>query len=147
MQGRISCSTRVAAPPERCFEAFGSAAGWDAWFTTGMSLVPEAGGAMVFRWRDFGAERYSGEEPGRVLRYEPPGLLEFDWQLDRVGTRVTLRFEAVSDDLGEGTLISLEDVGYDRDPDGEQRMVYCATGWGEALTLAKAWIEHGIRLG
>jgi hypothetical protein len=50
-------------------------------------------------------------------------------------------FEAVE----EGTVIRLREFGYYDTPSGRAALIECAAGWGEALTLLKYWVDHGIR--
>ena len=54
---------------------------------------------------------------------------------------VAIDFEPVP----EGTLIRLRESGYQATPSGLRAMLNCSAGWGEALTLWKFFIEHGLR--
>ena len=51
-----------------------------------------------------------------------------------------MAFEAVED----GTIVRLREYGYEDTPSGHQGILECAAGWGEALTLFKFYVEHGI---
>jgi len=44
-----------------------------------------------------------------------------------------------------GTIIRLRESGFHDTPDGLRAMLDCSAGWGEALTLWKYYVEHGIR--
>ena len=39
----------------------------------------------------------------------------------------------------------LREHGYPDTPEGMAGLMSCATGWGEALTLLKFYVEHGLR--
>ena len=43
-----------------------------------------------------------------------------------------------------GTVVKLKEYGYEDTEEGHRRCLECATGWGEALTLLKFYVEHGI---
>ena len=45
-----------------------------------------------------------------------------------------------------GTIVRLREAGYYNTPSGIRSMVECAAGWGEALTLLKFYVEHGISI-
>ncbi|MBD8524315.1 SRPBCC family protein [Pseudomarimonas arenosa] len=137
----IEHATLVRAPRAACFALFGSAAGWDRWFTQGMQMDPRPGGAMRFRWAGFGADRIHAEEDGLIEVIEPPARLVFRWQMQRLegGTRVSLSFS----DAPQGTRISVCDQGYPDHDRGRRCWMDCATGWGEALTLARFCAESG----
>jgi hypothetical protein len=52
----------------------------------------------------------------------------------------------ISFDLEEkfgGTVVTLKEVGYPNTPEGRSAMLECASGWGEALTLLKFYLEFG----
>ena len=50
------------------------------------------------------------------------------------------KFEAVEN----GAIIRLREYGYEDTPSGRRGILECAAGWGEALTLLKFYVEHGI---
>ena len=43
-----------------------------------------------------------------------------------------------------GTTVRLTESGYPNSSEGRDAMLECASGWGEALTLLKFYIEHGV---
>lgn len=49
------------------------------------------------------------------------------------------------EDADEGTVIRLREHGYPDTPEGISGLMDCATGLGEALTLLKFYVEHGVR--
>jgi hypothetical protein len=43
-----------------------------------------------------------------------------------------------------GTIIRLHEYGYADTASGRTALISCAAGWGEALTLLKIYMEHGL---
>ena len=121
------------------FEALATAPGFDRWFTRGTYLDEHTGGSLVFKWEDWGADRISSRATGRVVTYQRSLRFVFDWER-RTETRVALEFS----DTPDGTLVKVSEFGYPDEPSGWENCLDCATGWGEALTLAKFYLEHGI---
>jgi hypothetical protein len=77
------------------------------------------------------------------LKAEPNRQFVFEWSPGTKRTTVSLTLEA----QGAGTRLTLEDRGYPRTPEGLSTLLTCATGWGEALTLLKFYLEHGATYG
>ncbi len=132
----------IRAPAERVYDALTTAEGMDGWFTTGASIDARAGGAIVFRWREWGPDRYTGEDGGRVIEATRPSRFVFEWRPDRGGPPTTVDVSIEQRD--DGTVVRLREHGYQNTPDGRERLLDCAAGWGEALTLLKFYAEHGI---
>ncbi len=139
----IRYSTLVRASPERVYDGIGTAAGLNGWFTTGATVDARPGGEIRFRWRDFGPSRLSCEDGGPVLEAQRPERFVFQWRPDNASyaTTVEIDFQPVA----EGTIIRLREHGYQDTPEGRRKIIECASGWGEALTLWKFYLEHGIR--
>jgi uncharacterized protein YndB with AHSA1/START domain len=135
----IKQHTYIAAAAEKVFDVITSAAGWDASFTTGMTLDLKPGGDCTFRWENWGPDFYTLAAPGKVVAVERPGKFAFQWGSDPVRT-ITFNLSA---EMG-GTVIRLTEDGYLDTPEGRSSILECASGWGEALTLLKFYIEHGI---
>ncbi|HWG84417.1 MAG TPA: SRPBCC domain-containing protein [Deinococcales bacterium] len=133
----------VRASPERVYQALATAEGLDGWFTSGAAVDARAGGSITFRWRDWGPDRINGEDGGPVLEAEPGRRFVFQWCPDKNGepTTVEVDFQPVP----EGTIVRLREHGYAETESGRRRALECAAGWGEALTLLKFYVEHGIR--
>jgi uncharacterized protein YndB with AHSA1/START domain len=138
IQEPISQRTFIKATPEKVYDTITSAAGWDAFFTTGMELNPKPGGRIVFRWKDWGPDFYTLDAPGKVIEAERPGRFVFQW--GRHPTKITME---LTPQYG-GTIVHLTEQGYRNTPEGRRGMLECACGWGEALTLLKFYIEHGV---
>jgi uncharacterized protein YndB with AHSA1/START domain len=137
---QIKQRTFIAASPEKVYATITSAREWDSFFTTGMRLDPRPGGQCVFAWKNWGPDSYTLEAPGEVLKAEPPRIFTFKWGTADRATKVN--FELTEKD--NGTVVTLTEDGYRDDPDGRAMIMECASGWGEALTLLKFYIEHGI---
>lgn len=134
----IKQRTYVNTSPEKVYDTITSGKGWDAFFTTDMELDPRPDGRIVFRWKNWGPDRYSFDAPGKVLEATRPTKFVFQW-----GSKpTTITFELSPQ--GDGTLIHLTEVGYANTPEGRRNMLECAAGWGEALTLLKFYLEHDI---
>lgn len=142
IDSEISYSVLVRAPPEQVYDAIASAEGLDGWFTSGAEVDARPGGRILFRWKDWGPERITGEDGGPVLEAKRPNRFVFQWQPDSsYFTTVEISLEPTD----KGTIIRLREYGYHNTPSGLKAMLNCASGWGEALALCKFYVEHGLR--
>ena len=137
----IAYSTYIAVPPARVYETLSTGAGWDAWFTQGTEVDPRPGGHICLRWVNFAAGHWTLEDGGQVLEAEPDRKLSFRWTPIPSSTTVTFTLEP----LGPGTLVKLVETGYG--PEDLEALTTCSLGWGEALTLLKFYLEHGVTYG
>jgi uncharacterized protein YndB with AHSA1/START domain/ribosomal protein S18 acetylase RimI-like enzyme len=135
--------TYIHAPPGAVYETLTTASGWDAWFTQGAEVDARPGGWIHFRWVDYGADRVSTEDGGPVLETIPGERLVFQWSPGETVTTVAFELEA----RGPGTLVTLTEQGHLASERNLAALLGCAVGWGEALTLLKMYLEHGIRYG
>jgi uncharacterized protein YndB with AHSA1/START domain len=127
----------IRAPREKVYDAFATAEGLDGWFTRGARVDARPGGAMLFRWVDWGPEKTINEEaPGRVLEAKRPERFVFQW--GKPGEETTV--EIILEEREGGTLLRLREFGFRRIED----VVGNASGWGQALTLVKFWLERSI---
>jgi uncharacterized protein YndB with AHSA1/START domain len=127
----------IRAPREKVYDAFATAEGLDGWFTRGARVDARPGGAMLFRWVDWGPEKKINEEaPGRVLEAKRPERFVFQW--GKPGEETTV--EIILEERQGGTLLRLREFGFRRIED----VVGNASGWGQALTLVKFWLERSI---
>jgi uncharacterized protein YndB with AHSA1/START domain len=133
----------VRATPERVYDALATAEGLDAWFTEGTTLDARPGGAIHFRWQDWGPDRVSAEDGGPVLEARRPERFVFQWHPDGKAYATTVKVDL--EPTAEGTVVRLVEHGYRDTPSGRKAILDCAAGWGEALTLLKFYVEHGIR--
>jgi len=138
----VNFKTLIRVAPERVFAALTTSAGLDEWFTTGAEIDLRPGGAIQFRWQDWGLEHYTGEIPGRVLEVQPPTRFVFQWRADSgtYDTTVEITFTQV----GEGTLVHLLENGYEDTPAGMQDLLNRVSGWAQVFTLLKFYLEHGV---
>jgi uncharacterized protein YndB with AHSA1/START domain len=121
MTSRVLVALRIAAPPDRVFEAFTAEIGqwWrpDGLFRSSrrpaghMAMEPGVGGRVTETHDD-------GEvvEIGRIRVWEPPDRLVFTWRPTSFGpgqeTEVRVGFEPVA----EGSRVVVEHLGWDAIP-------------------------------
>lgn len=129
----------IKAARERVYDAFATAQGLDGWFTRGAKVDARPGGAMLFKWVDWGAEGDINEEaPGKVVEARRPERFVYEWGRPGQETTVEILFE----ERPGGTLVKLREFGFRE----MSNLVGNASGWGEALTLVKFYMEHGIAI-
>ena len=138
----IDFETFINREVDTVFNALTSSYTWDNWFTTGMVLEPVEGGVIHFKWENWGPHKYFGEDTGKILKLEKNKVFEFQWHGNSniPDTIVTMTLSK----MDEGTHLHLIETGYLDNPIGRGWMLSCASGWGEALTLLKMYLEHGI---
>lgn len=136
----IKQRTFIAAPREKVYDTITNAQSWDEFFTTGMELDPQPGGICSFSWKDWGPDKYTLKVPGKVIEVRRPELFVFSWGSDEKQTTIRIELNSVE----TGTVLTLTESGYKDTPHGRSMIVECASGWGEAITLLKFYIEHGI---
>jgi uncharacterized protein YndB with AHSA1/START domain len=139
----IHYRTYIDASPEMVYGALTSAEAWNAWFTQGMEIDARPGGSILFRWQDFEVEHYTGESGGPVLEAECPRRFVFQWTPGDSTTTI----EFTLDPLGPGTVVMVRESGHTTSRADLEALVECAAGWGEALTLLKMYLEHGLTYG
>jgi len=139
----IRYATFVRATPDRVYDAIATAQGLDGWFTVGATVDARPGGEIRFRWKEFGPDKVTGEDGGPILEAKRPERFVFQWHPDNASyaTTVELNIEPTEG----GTIIRLREFGYHDTASGLRAMLNCSAGWGEALTLWKYYVEHGIR--
>ena len=138
----IRQNTFVHAEPEKVYDALTTGEGLDAWFTVGSEVDARPGGSIKFSWKDWGPDKYTMVSRGPVLEAKRPERFVFQWYSDdpTYATTIEIKFEAVE----EGTVVRLREYGYHDTPSGRAALLECAAGWGEAITLMKFYVEHGI---
>jgi uncharacterized protein YndB with AHSA1/START domain len=142
MTREVRFDTIVRAERDKVYDAIATSEGLDGWFTSGTELDPQPGGTLVLRWEDWGVEKFTGEMSGSVVEARRPDRFAFRWPVDSGSymTTVTIDIEAHED----GCVVRLVEGIYDDDDVGTQDMLNRATGWAQALTLMKFWVEHGV---
>ena len=140
----ISYKTYVHRPIEDVFAALSTAAGWNNWFTARCRLQLWPGGAFEPEWAGFGPDLIDCKEIGRVLEVAPPRRLVLQWT--PAGPRVPTTIEFNLLEKFGGTVVAVTDSGYPvQSLQSQLVFTECACGWGEALTLLKFFLEHGVR--
>ena len=132
--------TLIKAPREKVYDAMTTAEGLDGWFTKGSTVDRKPGGKIIFRWKDWGPEKQNSEAEAPIVEVKVPERFVFKWWEDHY-TTIEMDFEETK----EGTIVTVKEYGYQYNEEGHRRCLECATGWGEALTLLKFYVEHGIR--
>ncbi|MFW9843062.1 MAG: SRPBCC domain-containing protein [Candidatus Thorarchaeota archaeon] len=142
IDAEIRQTTLVRAAPEKVYDGIASATGLNAWFTHNSEIDPRPGGDIVFRWKDWGPDKYTLDSHGKVLEAKRPEKFVFQWYADKPEYATTI--EMIFEQVEEGTVIRLREYGHQNTPSGIAAMLECAAGWGEALTLLKFYVEHNI---
>lgn len=143
IDAEIRQTTLVRADPEKVYDGIASAEGLNAWFTYDSELDARPGGDIVFRWKDWGPDKYTLNSHGKVLEAKKPEKFVFQWYADNPEYATTI--EMIFEKVVEGTVIRLREYGYHDTPSGIKAMLECAAGWGEALTLLKYYVEHNLK--
>jgi uncharacterized protein YndB with AHSA1/START domain len=133
----------VRADAQRVYDALTTAEGLDGWFTSGAEVDPRPGGTICFRWVDWGPDNVTAEDSGPVLEARRPERFVFQWSPDDSSYTTTVRVDFESVD--GGAIVRLHESGFRNTPSGKKACLDCASGWGEALTLLKFYVEHGLR--
>jgi uncharacterized protein YndB with AHSA1/START domain len=141
----IKYSTFINAPVEKVYKTLTTADGWNAWFTKATTIDLRVGGAIEFVWRDWAVDHVDFEDGGEILEVEQSRKFSFTWHRAYSPTTVTFSLRK----LGDGTVVDLTDSGYKFEDLSNEfcGFAVCCSGWGEALTLLKVYIEHGITYG
>jgi len=139
----IRWSTLVRADPGRVYDALTTAGGLDNWFTHGASVDARPGGEIHFRWVNWGPDRTTAEDGGPVLEARRPERFVFHWSPDNPSYATTVEIDIYP--IEGATRVDLHESGYQDTPSGRAALANCASGWGEALTLMKFYLEHGVR--
>jgi uncharacterized protein YndB with AHSA1/START domain len=140
---KVDFNILVRAAPERVFDALATANGLNEWFTQASELDPRPGGQIVFHWKEYGLNRYTGEYPGKVLEWVRPERYVYQWEADSRGYFTTVQIDFTR--TGEGTLLHLVETGYKDTPAGMQDLLNRVSGWASVLTEMKYYLEHGVR--
>jgi len=138
----IKQRTFIAVPPEKVYDTITSGDGWNAFFTHATEIDPKPGGSMVFRWEDWGPDFYTSESECKVVTTDRPKKFAFQWGFKREDDPTTVTFDLEAKD--GGTVVTLTESGYLNTSEARRSILSCASGWAEAVTLLKFYLEHGI---
>ena len=140
----IEHSVLVRAPVDKVYRALSTAEGLNAWWTQGTSMERRVGGRILFVWRDWGPDKISVEGGARIMQLRENEV--FAWRWDDAEGYPSRTSELEVEPRDHGTIVRVVDTPTDPDaPHGEVIPLAVAAGWGEALTLLKMYVEHGVR--
>ncbi len=132
----------IAASADKIYNTITSSDGWNAFFTHSTEVDPKPGGRIVFRWKDWGPNFYSTDAEGIVIKAEKPNLFSFQWY--PIGKENPTTIEFILTEKYGGTVIELTEDGYTDSDKSRAMILECASGWSEALTLLKFYLEYGV---
>lgn len=143
----IATKTYIAVPPEKVWTCLTTAEGWRSWFVAECELDLRVGGRIRLVWKNWGVDHIDHPDGGAIKEVVPQKRFSFEWHEDEAlagGKPTTVTFELVPH--SGGTIVKLTDTGY---PASELSKFCgyadCCLGWGEAMTLLKFYLEHGVR--
>ncbi|MEH7380205.1 SRPBCC domain-containing protein [Bacillus sp. JJ1533] len=138
----INHKTYIKVPLEEVYKTLSTSQGWNAWFTdkTSLEIYPDGTGEIKLICTDFGSENIDIEDGGKIVQAIPNKRFVFRWLPGEQNSTVTFTLEPYKD----GTLVVLNETGYTDSEKDIKACIGCAVGWGEALTLLKIYLEHGI---
>lgn len=136
---QVRQATFINVSPDKVYDTITTGKGWDAFFTNGTEVDARPGGKITFCWKDWGPDFYTTSAGGPVLEAEKPRCFVFQWGKEYL---TTITFD-LKEEYG-GTTVRLTEGGYPDTPKARSMMLECASGWGEALTLLKFYLEFGI---
>src|SRR6266581_1297954 len=141
----INHAVLVHANRGKVYDVLTTAEGLNSWFTTGASVDAEPQGTILFRWQDWGPDHISTEDSGTVLEAQRPERFMFRWDSDDPYRAITVEFIFELTNGGDDTIVRLKEYGYHNTPASLKALAEHAASWGEALTLLKFYVEHGLR--
>ncbi len=139
----IRHSVFIRAPREKVWAAFTTPRALDAWWgTRGSEIDLRPGGKLALRWRSWGAEKdINADRDCVLLEVLPPERFVFQWG-ETADAMTTVEFSLEERD--GGTLLRLREHGFARTAKGRESFEGNSLGWGEAATLIKFYVEHGV---
>ncbi|MFT4413666.1 SRPBCC family protein [Fredinandcohnia humi] len=138
----IKHKTYIKAKKEDVYIALTTADGWNAWFTddTILEIHSDGTGEILIKWKNYGSDNATVEDGGKILKSVLNKKFVFQWSPGEGYSTVSFTLEPYK----EGTLVVLHETGYSTSNRDMAACIGCAVGWGEALTLLKVYLEHGI---
>jgi len=131
------------APIDKVWNVFVNEKGWDPWFTDGMKMELIPNGKLYFRWERLTLGEVV-EDSGYLIELINKKQISFWWYEYEKGYRSKVDISFQSGE--EGTWIKIIDYTQIFDINELSIKYGCAVGWGQMITLAKAYIEKGIIL-
>ncbi len=142
-KAHISHSVFISAEPTRVFTVITEANEWNRWFTKASTIDLRIGGHVALKWRSWGPDRIDADDGGKIVAIEKDRRFAFEW--DPTGSPTTVEFAL--EPQGAGTRLTVTDSGWLLNVKTIEMYMGCATGWGEALTLIKFYVELGATYG
>ncbi|QEE17545.1 SRPBCC domain-containing protein [Promethearchaeum syntrophicum] len=128
----------------KIFTLLTTSEGLNEWFTAESFVAKSPGGRVYFKWTSDRNNITQGiiEDEGKVLEREFPNHFKFNWHPDNSSYATTVTYELI--ESPKGIIVRVSESGFHNTESGRKAFMGCATGWGEALTLLKFYVEHGI---
>lgn len=136
----VRCAEIVRAGAGKVWEALSTKEGWENWFCDRALLDFRPGGFIHFRWKDFGADRYTGDSRADLVEVVHRKRLAFTWT--NAQGKLTTRVAFTLEPRGPITVVRIEETGWG---DNVQAAMGNSAGWGSCIEWLKVWVEHGIR--
>jgi len=136
-------SVFISAEPKRVFTAITQAGEWNRWFTEESTIDLRVGGYLALKWRNWGPDRIDADDGGKIIAIEQDRRFAFEWSPS--GRPTTVEF--LLKPQRTGTRLTVTDSGWQLNAETMEMYMGCATGWGEALTLIKYYVELGVTYG
>ncbi|KAF2955339.1 SRPBCC domain-containing protein [Marinitoga sp. 38H-ov] len=133
----------INAPIDRVWNVLVNEKGWDPWFTDGMKMKLKTNGKIYFRWERLTYGEIV-EDNGYIIELLNKKFISFWWYEYEKGYRSKVDISFQNGD--EGTWIKIVDYTTIYSINELNIKYGCAVGWGQMITLAKAYIEKGIIL-
>ena len=136
--------TLIRGDIKKIFMLVTTSEGLNQWFTSESFVANSPGGRIYFKWTSDRNNITQGiiEDEGKVLEIESPYHFKFNWHPDNSSYATTVTYEL--SESSTGILVSVSEFGFHNTESGRKALMGCATGWGEAITLLKFYVEHGI---
>ena len=137
----IQAKILIKAPIEKVYQTLTTSKGWDAWFTTGMTLDLSKED-FEFVWKNWGPDEVSPRAPAKVKSFLDNQHFSFYWNygLQNGPTLVQISLQ----DTTKGVLVNVTETEYPDDAEGLAMLVECSIGWGDALARLKFYLENNI---
>ena len=139
----VSHHTFINEPHSKLYSRLISGDGWEKWFASEAIIGGQVGDEVSFQWENFGADNYTASDMGKIVSLNENSLFAFTWHPGANETLVSLQFRSSKN----GCFLSVEETGYSNTAEDLDVALKVASGWGEALTLLKMYVEHGILYG
>lgn len=139
---KIHIKVAIKASSENIYPLITTAKGWDSWFTRGTVFNLEKKGEVLFSWKNWGADKVTESEKATVQDFDQNRYLQFDWNYFIPGGPTNV--EILLTRHSEFTIVEVIQTGFPNNKEGLSMYGQCSSGWSEALTLLKIYVEHGI---